>query len=133
MVGPGVPKPCFPGVEGLLSHQVSRDGGWGSVYKIGSLWQIESTLEALGSSEAPQAARLWLRVTPAPAVTAVYQCAPGPGPPGETWALMETSVAPRAGKVLATAEKVVVAWEKVVAAQTFLTLSSSLSIPEAGW
>lgn len=80
----------------------------------------------------PQTARLWLRVTPAPVVTVVYQCAPGPGLPGETWAPVETSVAPRARKVLATAEKVVIAWEKVVAAQTFLTLSSSLSIPEAG-
>lgn len=85
--------------------------------------------------EAPQiqTARLPLRIEPVPAVTAAY---PGCSWIWATWTNTGTSrdvgVPPRTGKVWATAEKVVTTWETVVDVPTFLALSSSLSVPEAG-
>lgn len=125
----GCAPALFRGVEGAAAPPGVP--GWGEE------WGIELEHPSPGGghprgSGRPEAAqtqtaRLLLRVVPAPGVTAA-----GPGPPGQTWAPAGTWAPPRTGKVWATAEKVVAAWEKVVAAQTFLTLSSSLSAPEAG-
>lgn len=65
-------------------------------------------------------------------VTAVYQwCSWARA----TWRSLGTGRdlgVPQDWESLATEEKVVAAWERIVAAQTFLTVSSSLSVPGAG-
>lgn len=99
--------------------------GWGGERRVelGLPLQVEGTCRLWGAERClrPQ---LWLRVTSAPSGTAAYGwCTWARATrrnPGRRW---RNIGAPRAGKTWASTEK-------VVAAQTFLTLSSSLRSAE---
>lgn len=102
VLSPGGPGPLPRAQRGCCPSK-GPGVGWEWWVELGPPRQVEDTRRLWGAQRRlrPQ---LWRRVPPAPALTAVYGCCC-------SWAPMETSVPPGPGKVWATTEKVVAAWE----------------------
>lgn len=98
----------------LSVTNVQRWGpGWGGEWSQGTPCQIESILEALGISSISDAA------------SNVHLGLSNPEIPGRDFCVL------LGWKFGLPQRKFMAAWEKVVAARTFLTLSSLLAVPKA--